>query len=159
MKWSKLTDQTPPNAATLPLDQLNDEQWESLCDGCGRCCMSRFQDELTDDIFQTCIACNLYDRHTGLCRDYENRQYWVPDCWKITKDNIAQIAHWMPLTCAYRLRFEGKSLPQWHPLVSQNQDDKFLSGLMMRSQCVSEKEAEINGWEQYLVSIEHNVKL
>ncbi|MBO6639407.1 MAG: YcgN family cysteine cluster protein [Roseitalea sp.] len=96
---------------------MTEREWESLCDGCGKCCMSKLIDEDTDEILYTTVACRLFDAASCRCADYENRQEKVADCVRLTPDNVGQIA-WLPGTCAYRLVAEGRPLYDWHPLVS-----------------------------------------
>ena len=95
------------------------EEWESLCDGCGKCCLIKIQDEVSERIFFTDVACQLLDCKTGRCKDYTNRQQIVPDCVKLSKDNLDDL-EWMPPDCAYRRLYEHKVLPLWHPLVTNN---------------------------------------
>lgn len=99
------------------LAELTPEQWESLCDGCGRCCLVKLEDEDSGRILATDIACRLFDEGTCRCRDYENRSQSVPDCVRLTPEVVPQL-RWLPPTCAYRLVANGKDLPWWHPLVS-----------------------------------------
>jgi len=102
---------------TTPLAQMTPAEWESLCDGCGRCCLVKLEDEDSGAIGYTDIACRLFDPDTCRCRDYENRSALVPDCVRLTPEAVASLG-WLPPTCAYRLIDEGKDLPFWHPLVS-----------------------------------------
>ena len=100
-----------------PLEALTQAEWESLCDGCGRCCLVKLEDEDTGDTYYTDVACRLLDAGTCRCSDYPARQSKVPDCVKLTPEAVRTIP-WLPPTCAYRLRREGRDLPWWHPLVS-----------------------------------------
>lgn len=99
------------------LHQMTQVEWESLCDGCGKCCMSKLIDDDTEEIHYTTVACRLFDATACRCTDYENRQAQVPDCVRLTPDNVLELA-WLPKTCAYRLIGEGKPLYDWHPLIS-----------------------------------------
>lgn len=99
------------------LDAMTQEEWESLCDGCGRCCLVKLEDEDTGRIHATDIGCRLFDAGTCRCRDYPNRSSVVPDCVTLTPKDVRELA-WLPPTCAYRLVGEGRDLPWWHPLVS-----------------------------------------
>lgn len=113
--------QTPPFWETKTLDQLTHEEWEALCDGCGLCCLNRVQDADDDDapIYLTRVACHCYDIGSGCCSDYQNRFKNVEGCMKLTLERVAEY-DWLPQTCAYRLRYMGKPLPLWHPLISGN---------------------------------------
>ena len=97
------------------LSEMNQAEWESLCDGCGHCCLVKLEDEETGKIYKTSIACKLLDIETCRCSDYENRFKKVPTCLKLNPKNIDDI-DWLPETCAYKLVDSGKDLPDWHPL-------------------------------------------
>lgn len=109
--------QEAPFWARKSLHQMTQAEWESLCDGCGKCCMSKLIDDDTEEIYYTTVACRLFDAAACRCTDYENRQAQVPDCVRLTPDNVLELA-WLPKTCAYRLIGEGKPLHDWHPLIS-----------------------------------------
>lgn len=98
-----------------PLDALDAGQWEALCDGCGKCCLHKAEDEDTGRIYPTNVACRLLDRTTARCGDYRRRKFHVPDCLSLTRANVRSIP-WLPMTCAYRLRAEGRPLFPWHHL-------------------------------------------
>jgi uncharacterized protein len=100
-----------------PLAELTRTEWERLCDGCGRCCLIKLEDEDTGAIHHTSVACKLLDLHSCRCGDYAKRQKTVPDCVRLTLARLAKI-RWLPPSCAYRLRYEGKDLPDWHPLIT-----------------------------------------
>jgi uncharacterized protein len=100
-----------------PLASLNDIEWEALCDGCGKCCLHKAEDEDTGNIYFTNIRCRLLDGATARCGDYPNRRFHVPDCVRLTPEKIAEII-WLPQSCAYKVRAEGKPLPPWHYLIS-----------------------------------------
>jgi uncharacterized protein len=102
---------------TKRLDEMSESEWESLCDGCGRCCLIKMEDEDTGRYYFTDVACKLFDAQTCRCKDYPNRDAEVPDCVRLTPENAGALG-WMPPSCAYRLLSEGKPLPEWHPLVS-----------------------------------------
>lgn len=99
------------------LQQMTSGEWESLCDGCGRCCLVKLEDEDTGEIHNTTLSCQLLDTCTARCTDYANRHARVADCVRLTPENIADLA-WLPSTCAYRMIAEGRDLAWWHPLVS-----------------------------------------
>jgi len=102
---------------TTPLGQMNRKQWESLCDGCGRCCLEKLRDGDTDELFFTNVACKQLDLRNCRCKDYKHRQQIVPDCVQLSPRNIRRL-DWLPETCGYRLVAEGRDLHWWHPLVS-----------------------------------------
>jgi uncharacterized cysteine cluster protein YcgN (CxxCxxCC family) len=109
----------PPWWETKQLSSMSQEEWESLCDGCGKCCLIKIQDAESERIFFTDVTCQLLDCSSGLCQSYANRQSIVPDCVKLGKDNLQDL-EWMPPDCAYRRLYEHKPLLFWHPLVSGN---------------------------------------
>lgn len=100
----------------IPLQSMTQEQWESLCDGCGKCCLHKLQDEFTDIVYYTDIACQYLTDDCG-CKIYNDRAQKVNDCITLTADDVESF-HWLPSSCSYRLVYEGKSLPQWHHLIS-----------------------------------------
>lgn len=107
----------------VPLAEMTPEQWEGLCDGCGRCCLLKLEDldaqpNTPERFLYSGVACKLLDCQTGQCRDYENRLNFVPDCVVLDVPTLEKQKHWMPETCAYRRLAEGRSLPSWHPLIS-----------------------------------------
>jgi uncharacterized protein len=102
---------------TTPLTAMSEAEWESLCDGCGKCCLIGLEDEASGEIYLTDVACDLFDGAVCRCSDYANRKSLVPDCVKLTPETIGELG-WLPKTCAYRLVHEGKPLRSWHPLVS-----------------------------------------
>jgi len=119
------------------LEQMTAPEWESLCDGCGRCCLIRFEDEDTGEIIPTRVSCRLFDDATCRCSNYARRKRHVPDCIKLTPHNIEDL-QWMPPSCAYRRLHEGRGLPEWHPLVTGDPDSVHKAGISMRGQTVSE---------------------
>jgi uncharacterized cysteine cluster protein YcgN (CxxCxxCC family) len=126
-----------PFWAVKRLDEMTAAEWESLCDGCGRCCLVRFEDEETGDIIPTRVSCRLFDDATCRCRDYARRRRHVPDCIKLTPHNVEHLT-WMPPSCAYRRLYEGRGLASWHPLVSGDPESVHRAGVSMRGQTVSE---------------------
>jgi uncharacterized cysteine cluster protein YcgN (CxxCxxCC family) len=121
----------------LPLAELAREEWEALCDGCGRCCLHKLEDEDTGAIAHTNVACKLLDTRTALCGDYRHRKAFVPDCLRLTPRLVAQIS-WLPDSCAYRLRADGEALPEWHYLLSGDRRTVHESGPGVAGRVISE---------------------
>lgn len=122
---------------TKTLAEMSPSEWESLCDGCGLCCVIRFEDEDTGQIIPTHVHCKLFDPDRCTCTDYAQRQAEVPDCVQLTPDNIERLK-WMPLSCAYRRLDEGRTLAWWHPLVSGDPETVHTAGVSVRRQTISE---------------------
>ncbi|WP_307348628.1 YcgN family cysteine cluster protein [Caulobacter ginsengisoli] len=122
---------------TKTLRQMTVREWESLCDGCGLCCLVRFEDEESGEIIPTRVHCQLFNPDTCQCTDYANRRATVPDCVKLSPDNIDKL-HWMPPSCAYRRINEGKPLPDWHPLVTGDPESVHRAGVSIRGQTINE---------------------
>jgi uncharacterized cysteine cluster protein YcgN (CxxCxxCC family) len=116
---------------------MTPQEWESLCDGCGLCCLIRFEDEETGEVIPTRVACKLLDQGSCRCKDYANRKLHVPDCIKLTPGNIEAL-RWMPKSCAYRRLHEGRDLAWWHPLVSGDPESVHRAGVSIRGQTISE---------------------
>lgn len=133
---------------TKSLEEMSGPEWESLCDGCGKCCLSKLEDEDTGDIYFTSVGCRLFDGATCRCSDYANRLARVPDCIGLTPDNVRTIP-WLPSTCAYRLVAEGLDLYSWHPLLTGDPDSVHRAGVSMRGR-VTANETEMSDPEDYL---------
>jgi uncharacterized protein len=125
---------------TLPLETLSRAEWEALCDGCGKCCLHKVEDEDTGDIYPTNVACRLLDLETARCSDYRNRRAFVPDCLRLTP-RLAGTLEWLPGTCAYRLRAEDEPLPSWHYLISGDRDAVHRARASVVGKAVSEDRA------------------
>ncbi len=135
---------------TKSLDQMSDQEWESLCDGCARCCLHKLEDEDTAEIVFTRVACQLLDTQSCRCADYDNRFATVPDCLTI-KPLDAQKLSWLPDTCAYRRLSEGKQLMSWHPLISGCTNTVLEAGVSMSGQCISETYVPITEYDQHII--------
>ena len=120
-----------------PVEALNQRDWEALCDGCGKCCLHKLEDEDTGDFYMTNVACKLLDLKTARCRDYRGRRAIVPDCVRLTP-RLAASLPWLPDSCAYRLRAEGLPLPDWHYLISGDRDAVHRAGASMVGKAISE---------------------
>lgn len=136
---------------TKALKDLSRDEWESLCDGCGKCCMIRLEDEDTGDIHITNVACFLFERTDCACMDYPNRSTLVPDCVTLSPDNVADL-HWMPETCAYKLVAHGKPLPEWHHLNTGDRESIHEAGYSVRDRSVCETEVADEDLEEHLVN-------
>jgi uncharacterized protein len=134
------------------LAEMTKAEWESLCDGCGRCCLNKLEEEDTGRVYYTDIGCQLLDGMTCRCKDYKNRSKVVEDCVKLTPDNVADI-RWLPPTCAYRLLANGSDLYWWHPLVSGDPETVHTAGVSVRKRvALSEDECDEVDYEDRIVS-------
>lgn len=125
-----MTDSTP-FWRSKTLEEMTEAEWESLCDGCGRCCLVKLEDDDTGKIHATDIGCRLFDAGTCRCHDYANRSKTVPDCVTLTPEAVRTLS-WLPPTCAYKLIGEGRDLPWWHPLVSGDPETVIAAGVSVR---------------------------
>ncbi|WP_439532997.1 YcgN family cysteine cluster protein [Polymorphobacter sp.] len=125
---------------TIPLDRMNRTQWESLCDGCGKCCVHKLEDDETGEMFATNVACRLLDVRTARCADYPNRRAHVPECVRLTPAKLATI-EWLPSSCAYVRVARGQGLADWHPLVSGDPDSVRKAGISVAGKVISEDHA------------------
>jgi uncharacterized cysteine cluster protein YcgN (CxxCxxCC family) len=123
------------------LSEMTAAEWESLCDGCGLCCMLKVQDEDTGDVFYTDVACRLFDIETCRCTDYANRAKQVADCLVLTPDE-KDAYEWLPDSCAYRRLANGQELPGWHPLITGRPESVHEAGISMQGKATSEKDAD-----------------
>lgn len=130
----------PPFWETKTLDEMTREEWESLCDGCGKCCLHKLEDADTLELHFTDVACRLLDRTRCRCSDYVNRARHVPDCLALTAEALPGI-DWLPATCAYLLRARGEPLPAWHHLVSGDPESVHRAGRSVQGWCVGEEKA------------------
>lgn len=136
---------------TLPLASLNPTEWEALCDGCGKCCLNKLEDDETGEVFFTRVACRLLDGESCRCGQYETRKSFVPECVVLTPQSLAKNAYWMPSTCAYRLRAEGQALYDWHPLVSGDPQSVHKAGMSVQGWTVPEFDVDEDDWEDHII--------
>jgi uncharacterized cysteine cluster protein YcgN (CxxCxxCC family) len=134
------------------LSQMTDSEWESLCDGCGKCCLNKLEEEDTDRTYYTDVGCRLLDGETCQCRDYEHRLHQVKDCVRLTPRNLKTIS-WLPPSCGYVLVAEGRDLYWWHPLISGDPETVHTAGVSVRGR-VSASEVDVPDaeLEDYIVN-------
>lgn len=133
-----------------PLAALTQDEWESLCDGCAQCCLHKLEDEDTQKLYFTNVACHLLDHETCRCSRYKERSTLVPDCVQVTV-KLASEANWLPKTCAYRLLAEGKDLPSWHPLLTGSAQSVHEAGMSVKDRAISEKYVHPDEIPYYIV--------
>lgn len=135
---------------TKTLSELTPEEWESLCDGCGRCCLFKLEDEETGEIFFTDVACRLLDSHSCRCSAYAQRLKKVSDCLLLSLDHPEYFAM-LPESCAYRRLYEGRELASWHPLVSGRPDSVHSAGISVRGNCIPEEQVHPDELEDRII--------
>lgn len=136
-----MTKPDQPFWKTKKLGQMSQAEWESLCDGCGKCCLNKLIDGDTDELFFTNVVCKLLDSDSCRCTRYANRHKYVPDCVQLTPRNVKKL-RWLPETCAYRLVAEGKDLYDWHHLICGDRNEVHKAGMSVRGRVISEKDAD-----------------
>lgn len=132
------------------LAQMSPSEWESVCDGCGKCCLHKLEDEDDGEVYYTAVACQLLDTDSCRCSDYPNRKARVPDCLTLTLADLDEY-EWLPSTCAYRLLAEGEPLPPWHPLVSGDPDAIHRAGMSVAGKVVPEQQVAPEDREEYII--------
>ncbi|WP_180897675.1 YcgN family cysteine cluster protein [Martelella soudanensis] len=132
------------------LDEMDNREWESLCDGCGLCCLNKLEDWETGEVAFTSVACRLLDGHSCQCSDYGNRRVIVPECIQLDIEGVEEIP-WLPPTCAYRLVHEGQDLYWWHYLVSGDRETVHQAGISARDRTISEMKVAVEDYEDYLI--------
>jgi len=135
---------------TKPMDTLNTKEWEALCDGCGKCCLNKLEDE-DAQVDLTRVSCKLLDTDTCFCSKYETRHKYVPECITMSPETIKQHMYWLPQTCGYRLVYEGKPLYDWHPLISGDPETVHQAGVTLRGYAVSEDSVHEDDWDDYII--------
>lgn len=139
---------------TVTLREMTDQQWESLCDGCGKCCVLKLEDSDTNAIYYTDVSCQLLCTKSAQCTDYANRKQLVPDCVILTAENLDTV-HWMPESCAYRRLHEGRPLPDWHPLLTGNKQAMIAAHHCVANQVTSETEIAEDDMPDHLYDWDH----
>ena len=142
--------ESPPFWKTKSLDEMNPVEWESLCDGCARCCLVKLEDEDTAAIHLTRLACSMLDIGACRCSDYANRRKLMPDCLSIDPEAVRRLG-WLPDTCAYRVVEEGRDLAWWHPLVSGSRETVHEAGISVRAMAISEAKIDPDQLHRYII--------
>jgi len=132
------------------LDQMTPAEWESLCDGCGKCCLAKLEDEDTGDVYYTDLVCRYMDTDSCQCTVYPERLRKVPGCTVLTPDTVGDY-HWLPFTCAYRTLAEGRPLADWHPLRSGDAATVHEAGVSVQNRVVSEATVPEEDWEEHII--------
>ena len=134
-----------------PLSAMSDKEWEALCDGCGKCCLNKLEDEDSGEVALTRVACRLLDDTTCRCAQYDIRHQFVPDCIVLSPQNLPDNLYWMPETCAYKLLHNREPLPEWHPLLTGSPDTVHAAGVSMMDKTVSEFDVADEDWEDHII--------
>lgn len=135
---------------TKKLHEMSKDEWESLCDGCGLCCLQKLEDEDTGEVYYTDLHCHYLDTNTMQCTTYETRHEKVPTCVWLTPEQAHQF-HWLPRTCAYRLIAEGKPLYDWHPLISGRAESVHEAGISLRGQTIPDNTIPESQWQDRII--------
>lgn len=134
----------------LPLAELNPLEWERLCDHCGRCCLKKLEDEDDGELYWTRIICRYHDSEKGACGCYAERNQKVPECMNVA-DMGMETLHWMPDTCAYRLRMEDRPLYDWHPLLSGSRQAMEEAGITIKDKVIAEDHVHPLGYDEHII--------
>ena len=133
------------------LSAMTQKEWEALCDGCGKCCLNKLEDDETGEVEMTRIACRLLDDQSCLCSQYPIRHQFVPECIVLTPKTLKENMYWLPQTCAYRLLSEGRPLFDWHPLVSGDPASVHRAGVSVQGMTIPEFEVDEDDWEDHII--------
>ena len=134
----------------MPLKELNNYEWEQLCDGCGRCCLKKLIDEESGEVVWTRVICRFFEQESSRCRCYSQRTQLVPACLNVRAMDI-ESTEWMPPSCAYRLRCQGKPLYDWHPLIAETRDKMRQAGISVDAKVISEEYVHPDGYHEHVI--------
>ena len=132
------------------LDEMTADEWESICDGCARCCLHKLEDEDTGDVYYTAVVCQYLDQDACRCGDYANRHTNVPNCVELTPERVEEFK-WLPTTCSYRMLAEGRGLAEWHPLVSGSRDAIVAAGIAVTGKVLDERYVHPDDYEDQII--------
>lgn len=135
------------------LHELNQKEWDALCDGCGLCCLQKLQDDETEEIFYTQVSCQYLNIDTCQCKVYPRRFEYLPECLNLNMTTFESALPWLPPSCAYKLVYEGKPLADWHPLVSREKNTIHQHKRSVRHFAISETEIDEDDWQDHLIDL------
>ncbi|ADZ91585.1 YcgN family cysteine cluster protein [Marinomonas mediterranea] len=141
---------------TTTLEDMESDQWESICDGCGKCCLQKLQDDETDEVYYTDLSCHQLDIAKCQCKVYETRELLVESCLTLKVEDIPEF-HWLPDTCSYRVLSETGDLPNWHPLVVGDDKEMQRQGLKVSHYAVSESKVDEEDWDTHIIRWVHGM--
>jgi uncharacterized protein len=136
---------------SVPMTEMTALEWEALCDGCGKCCLNKLEDEDTGEVALTRVACRLFDDATCQCSRYATRHDYVPECIRLSPGSISKHLYWLPATCAYRLVWEGRELLPWHHLLCGDREAVHRAGVSVRGLTLSEWDVAEDDWEDHII--------
>lgn len=136
---------------SVPLDEMTPAEWEALCDGCGKCCLNKLEDADTGDVYFTRIACRLFDAKTCQCSNYVQRKLHVPECVVLDPGTLENVSYWLPASCAYKRLFQGKPLPDWHPLLTGSSQSVHRARASVQNRTLSETDIPEEDWEDHII--------
>lgn len=135
---------------TKSLKEMSKQEWESLCDGCARCCLHKLEDEDDGEVYYTAVVCRYLDHESCRCGDYENRHVNVPNCVELSPARVDEF-HWLPTTCAYRRLAEGRGLADWHPLIAGSRNKMHAAGITVTDKVIDERHVHPDDYETQII--------
>ena len=150
VKRGEPVNEDKPFWETKTLHEMTVQEWESLCDGCAKCCLQKLQDDDTEEVYYTDIVCRYMNSDSCQCTQYEKRQTLVPNCVWLKPEDVESF-HWLPRTCAYRSVYEGRGLPEWHPLITGDASSVHIAGVSVKGKVVSELCVPERDWQYHII--------